>query len=133
MSFWHEGVQLTHPRLYRAFLRGVEYAPAEGVFVVRLGQFRGQIEVEDTAWWVTAYDPERGSIQLTDRSEETLRPETLSIDPDDALRCVVKRRFSARFTHAAQAQLLDCMDVRGDAVVVRVRDGWQRAPGLRPP
>ena len=25
MTFWHEGAQVTHPKLYAAFLRGVRY------------------------------------------------------------------------------------------------------------
>jgi hypothetical protein len=131
MSFWHEGARVTHPRLYRAFLRGVEFAEEEGVFIVRLGRFRGQIEVEDIAWWVVAYEADCGSIRLTDESEEPLRPETLSVDPDEALRCTVKGRFPARFTRAGQAHLLDNLDTRGEGFVLRIGERWVPVPGLR--
>ena len=113
-----------------AFLRGVEFADEEGVWVVRLGRFRGQIEVEDVPYWVTAYDAETGGVRLTDQSEELLRPETLSADPDDALRCTVKGRFPARFTRPGQIELLEHVDVRGEEVVVRVSDRWAEAPQL---
>ncbi len=118
------------PRLYRAFLRGVAFDEAEEVFVVRLGHFRGQIEVEDTAWWVVSYDAPSGSVTLTDGSAEPLSIGSLTIDPDDALRCTVKRCFPARFTRAGQAHLLDCLDEQRGALVLRVGDTWQPLPPL---
>ncbi len=130
MTFWHEGVKVTHPRLHSAFLRGVDFAEEEGVFVVRLGHFRGQIEVEDTPYWVVAYDPERGNVELTDRSDEPLRPETLSIDPDDVFRCVVKGRFPARFTREGQAHLLANLELEQGMATVRCGGAWMPAPGL---
>ncbi len=131
MTFWHEGVKVTHAKLYAAFLRGVDFAEEEGVFVVRVGHFCGQIEVEDTPYWVVSYDPERGTIGLTDRTEEPLRVETLSVDPDEVLRCTVKGRFPARFTRVGQAHLLDNLEVRGGETVVCCGDAWIPAPGLR--
>ena len=130
MTFWHEGVKVTHRRLHSAFLRGVDFAEEEGVFVVRLGHFRGQIEVEDTPYWVVAYDPERGSVELTDRSEEPLRPETLSIDTDDVLRCTVKGRFPARFTREGQAHLLTNLEMEEGVATVLCGGEWVPAPGL---
>ena len=133
MQFWHEGQRVTHPGLYRAFLRGVRFAAEEGVFVVQLGHFRGQIEVEDTPWWVILYDAERGEIELTDRTREPLAVETLECDPDGALRCTVKSRFSARFTRAGQAELLHAVEESADGWVLRA--GTSRLllpPGLAP-
>ncbi len=126
MSFWHEGQRVTHPGLYRAFLRGVRYSEPEGVFVVQIGRFRGQIEVEDVPFWVVAYGPGSGEIELTDASSEPLAAETLTSDPDEVLRCTVKGRFPARFTRAAQAHLLDALELRGDALVLRA--GRRRLP-----
>ncbi|MEE9279293.1 MAG: hypothetical protein V3V67_03885 [Myxococcota bacterium] len=130
MTFWHDGVQVTHPKLYRAFLRGVEFAEEEGIFVVRVGQFRGQIEVEDTPYWVVAYDPEPGNLTLTDETEEPLRPETLSIDPDEVVRCTVKGRFPARFTREGQSELLESLDLEGAEPAVRIGERWVAAPGF---
>ncbi len=121
MQFWHEGAPVTHPGLYRAFLRGVRFLDDPGVFVVQIGHFRGQIEVEDIPWWVVGYDPERGEIELTDRSREPLQAETLVADPDGVLRCTVKQRFAARFTRAGQATLA--------AALEETPDGWALRAG----
>ena len=119
-SFWHEGVEVTHPRLRQHFLRSVEWAEAEGTFIVRLRHFRGWLDVEDTPYFVVAYDPPTGEILLTDRSRERLRPETLSLDDDDVLRCQVKGRWSARFTQTGQAHLLDALEFDGDRLVLQL-------------
>jgi hypothetical protein len=130
MSFWHEGQPVSHPKLYAAFLRGVRYLEEEGVFVVQLGHFRGQIEVEDTPFWVVAYDPDKGEIQLTDETCELLRADTVRADPDDVLRCTVKGRFPARFTHAGQAHLLDAVESTDAGICVRAGDSWLPVSGL---
>ncbi len=130
MSFVHEGQLVTHPRLYRAFLRGVRFLEKEGVFVVQLGHFRGQIEVEDTPWWVVAYDEERGLVELTDGSREPLAAHTLRSDPDGVLRCTVKGRFSARFTRAGQAHLLDQVEERDGRWQLRAGGRWLPLPEL---
>ncbi len=126
MQFWHEGGAVSHPGLYRAFLRGVRFLEDEGVFVVQLGHFRGQIEVEDTPWWVTGYDPERGELELTDETREPLRAETLSADPDGVLRCTVKGRFPARFTRTGQADLLGALEETASGWTLRA--GAERLP-----
>jgi len=132
--FWHEGIEITHAGLHRAFLRGVRWSADEETFIVQLGRYRGWLDVEDTAFWVVTYDEPSGEIELSDRSRERLCAETLSVDPDEALRCTVKGRFPARFTRAAQAHLLDSLDLQTgsepDAVYVRVGPERVRAPGL---
>jgi len=130
--FEHDGQRITHPGLHAAFLRGVRFVDDPGVFVVQVGHFRGQIEVEDTPWWVVLYDSDTGEIELTDRTREPLRSETLVPDADGALRCGVKERFAARFTHAGQALLLDAADVVRGVCVLRAGDSWLEAPGLDP-
>jgi hypothetical protein len=127
-SFWHEGVRVTHPRLCAVLRRGVRFLEREGVFAVTLGPFRGQLEVEDVAFFVDAYDERSGRVALSDRSEEPLAADTLRVDADQALRCLVKdRRFPARFTRAAQAHLLDALEpASGEGL--RLRAGGERVP-----
>jgi hypothetical protein len=114
--FTHEGVPILNARLRAAFERGVRYLPEEGVFVVQLGRFRGQIEVEEAAFFVRAFDAATGLLSLSDRSEEPLAPETLRLSPrDGALLCTVKGGLAAggllaRFSHAAQAELLGAVE-----------------------
>lgn len=120
-SFWHEGGPVTHPRLRAQFLRSVEWSEADGAFLVRLRHFRGWLDVEDTAWFVVAYDPASGEIELTDGTRERLQPATLRVDPDGVLRCGVKRgRWDARFTHRGQAHLLDAIEPREDGLYLRI-------------
>jgi hypothetical protein len=126
-------VRVTHPRIHRALLRGVRWAGESLGFIVQIGHFRGQIDVEDTAWFVTAYDPEQGTIDLTDGSSEPLEAASLGFDADGVLRCRVKGRFPARFTHAGQAHLLDALEVREDVAYLRAGSDWVPAPGLAPP
>jgi hypothetical protein len=108
----HEGVPITHPRLRAAFDRAVRYLPEPGRFVVQLGRFRGQIEPEEAAFFVRDFDARTGTLALSDGTRERLDPGTLQPSPiDGALLCRVKRDLApacllARFTHAAQAELL---------------------------
>jgi hypothetical protein len=129
-SFWHEGVRVTHPRLHAAFRAGVRWAEAEGTFVVQLGRFRGWLDVEDTAFFVDAYDAATGELELSDRTREPLDASTLRVDPDEVLRCTVRQRFDARFTRAAQEQLADALEQVGDALFVRAGAAWLRAERL---
>jgi hypothetical protein len=112
-------VQVTHPRLARAFRRGVRWAEAERTFVVQVGPFRGWLDVEDTAFFVDAYDERTGEIALSDATREPLDAATLTTDPDDVLRCTVKTRFQARFSREAQAELLGAIDPEGDRLFLR--------------
>ena len=111
----------------------MRWAEAERTFVVQLGQFRGWLDVEDTAFFATAYDARTGELELSDRSRERLAADTLAVDADEVLRCTVKGGFAARFTRAAQAHLLDAVELDGDAIVVRAGSARLRAPGLDAP
>ena len=122
----HEGAPILNERLRAAFDRSVRYLPEEGVYVVQLGRFRGQIEIEEAAFFVRSLDSGSGRISLSDRSEEPLAPESLHVSPrDGALLCRVKRDLFApgllaRFTHAAQAQLLGAVEEKGGRVFLEI-------------
>ncbi len=115
-SWSHEGVRFRNRRLAAAFERAVRYLPGEGVFVVQLGRFRGQIEVEEAAFTVRDFDAAPGRLRLSDGSCEALDPGSLQVSPrDGALLCRVKRELVpegllARFRHAAQAALLHAVE-----------------------
>jgi hypothetical protein len=115
-SWTHEGVPILNARLRAAFDRSVRFLPNENAFVVQLGRYRGQIEVEEAGFFVRCFDAASGTLSLSDGTEEALDPETLAVSPrDGALLCRVKRDriaggLLARFRHAAQAQLLDAVE-----------------------
>lgn len=122
----HEGQPIRNRRLREHFDRSVAYLPAEQKFVVTLRQFRGEIEVEEAAFFVRSFDADTGRIALSDRSEETLDPATLTLSPrDDALLCRVKREFApegllARFDHGAHADLLQAIEETEAGPALRV-------------
>jgi hypothetical protein len=122
----HEGVAIRNRRLREVFDRSVRYAPEEGVFVVQIGRFRGQIEVEEAAFFVRAFDPGSGELHLSDASREPLDPATLRVSPrDGALLCSVKRELApprgllARFFHSAQSELLCAVEETSEGLRLR--------------
>lgn len=122
----HEEQPILHTRLRAAFDRGVRWLPGERKYVVQVGRFRGEIEVEEAAFFVREVDVARGELALSDGTREPLDPSTLSVSPHDgAWLCRVKRALEpagllARFTHAAQAELLQAVvdDAAGPALLL---------------
>jgi hypothetical protein len=121
--FTHEGQPIRHARLRAVLERGVCYEEGEGRFLVRLGPFRARIDVEATPFFVRGFDAREGSVTLSDGSREPLAADTLRSDADGALCCRVKGRFEARFTHAAQAELLSHADWIAGAPVLCLGSG----------
>ena len=135
-SWTHEGQPIKHAKLRAHFDRSVVYLPAERKYVVTLRHFRGEITVEEAAFFVRAFEVATARIALSDRSEEVLDPATLSVSPrDGALLCRVKRALApegllARFTNAAQADLLHAVDAAPSGMRLRVGGVWRDLPEL---
>ena len=132
----HEGIPIANARLRAAFDRGVRFLPAESVFVVQLGRYRGQIEIEEAGFFVRSFAPATGLVALSDGSEEVLAPGSLRVSTrDGALLCRVKRELVAagllaRFSHAAQAQLLGAVEEGSDGPLLRIAGRGVRLPAL---
>jgi hypothetical protein len=114
----HEGVPIRNARLRACFDRSVRFLAVgppeqgreaaaqraagerssiepEGVFVVQLGRFRGQIEVEEAAFFVRDFDPATGAIRLSDGTSELLDPAMLRVSArDGAGLCTIKRSLA---------------------------------------
>lgn len=135
--FTHEGFPIRNARLRALFERSVRYLPEEGKYVVQVGRFRGEIEVEEAGFFVRAVDLARGTIALSDRSEEPLEPASVrpsALNPDTLL-CTVKRGLvpgglPARFEHGAQSELLLAVEEAGDGLALRLAGRLRRLPGL---
>jgi hypothetical protein len=135
--FLHEGGPVTNRRLLAAFERGVRWLPAEGKYVVMLGHFRGQVDVEEAGFFVRGVDLDAGRVALSDGSQDrfelaSLRASTL--DPD-VLLCTVKRDLTpygvaARFTRSAQAELLVAVEEQEGALLLRVAGATHELPDL---
>lgn len=134
--FTHEGLPIANARLRALFERSVRFLPEERAYVVQVGRFRGQLEVEEAGFFVRAVDLARGVLALSDRSEEPLDPATLrpsALDPDTLL-CTVKRGLlpgglPARFEHGAQAELLLAVEETPEGLVLRLAGERHPLPG----
>ena len=122
----HEGIPVTHSRLRAAFDRGVRWLPEEQKYVVQLGRFRGQIEVEEAAFFVRSVSLEDATLRLRGGSEAPFDPATLTVSPrDGALLCRIPAPAApagllARFDRGAQAELLDAVEFDGGRAILRV-------------
>jgi hypothetical protein len=133
--FRHEGVAIRHPRLRALFERSVRYLPDQDRYVVQVGHFRGQIELEEAGFFVRGIDLAGGTLSLSDGSRERLDPMTLrpsDFDPD-VLLCTVKRALTpaglpARFEHGAQAELLLAVEEIPTGLGLRVAGGLYALP-----
>lgn len=123
-SWTHEGQPVLNRKLRERFDRSVRYLPDAGKYVVQIGRFRGEIEVEEAGFFVRLFDPDTGQILLSDFTTETLDVHRLELSPrDGALLCRVKHDLAAeglaaRFMHAAHAEFMNAVDEDGTAVVV---------------
>lgn len=132
----HEGIPLLNRKLRAAFDRSVRFLPGEGKYVVQLGRFRGEIELEEAGFFVRRFDAESGVVVLSDGSEERLDPATLRLSPrDGALLCDVKRGLAAggltaRFDHAPHAELLLAVEEREGGPGLVLAGAWHPLPEL---
>ncbi|MBW2233643.1 MAG: DUF1285 domain-containing protein [Deltaproteobacteria bacterium] len=132
----HEGQPILNRRLRECFDRSVEYLADEAKFVVRIGRFRGQIEVQEAAFFVRSIDLDSAEVALSDLTASPLDPATLALSPiDGALLCRVKRDLApagldARFSHAAQAELLDAVEDVGGGYGLRLAGSLVAFPEL---
>ncbi len=135
-SWSHEGQPIRNRKLREVFDRGVAYAQEEGVFVVCLQHFRGQIEVEEAPFFVRMLDIATGEIELSDRTRELLEVSSLELSRrDGALLCRVKRNLLpegvwARFSHAAQSELLAGVEEASEGLVLRIAGRLEPLPEL---
>lgn len=132
----HEGQPILHRRLREHLDRSVAWLPGERKFVVRLRHFRGEIEVEEAAFFVRSFDAASGRIALSDRSEEPLDPASLALSPiDGALLCRVKRALApegllARFGHGAHAELMQAVEEGEGGLALRLGGALHPFPAL---
>lgn len=112
----HEGAPIQNRKIRELFDRSVVYLPDEDKYIVKLGRFRGQIEIEEAGFFVKSIDLVQGSVHLSDGSVDRLEASSLEVSGrDGALLCRVKRALVpsgllARFSHSAQAELLGAVE-----------------------
>ena len=114
----HEGQPILNRRLREKFDRSVVYLANQGKFVVQVGRFKGEIEVEEAAFFVRMVDLPKGELKISDGTMERLDASTLHWSRiDGALLCKIGRPGStegvlARFDHSPHAELLLSIEVK---------------------
>jgi hypothetical protein len=132
----HEGQPILNRRIREKFDRSVRYLPDQAKYVVQIGRFRGEIEVEEAGFFVRDVDLDRAGVILSDGSRDALDLESLRVSElDGAYLCTVKRELApgglpARFTHAAQAEFLTAVDEGEEGLVIRLGGRLRPMPPL---
>jgi len=111
--WFHEGVEITHPRTCSLFLRSLSRG-VDQRFYVRVGEECAVVEVEDTPFLILSVtvrdDPGEGGcvyeIVLNDGSEEWLDPRGVTVEPNHVMYGRVKGATEkARFVRSAYYQI----------------------------
>jgi len=106
--FFHDGAEVSHPGMARAFASWIDRHPDDGRFILNNGYDWSYFEVVDVPFFVLGVREAEGELwlALSDGSESPLRPETLVSGPAGALYTTVKDgKFRARFSRSAQTAL----------------------------
>jgi hypothetical protein len=67
-SWTHRGRPIENRRIREKFDRSVRYLPEERKYVVQVGRFRGEIEVEEAGFFVRDVDPWGGNLGWISRT-----------------------------------------------------------------
>ena len=120
--WWHDDELVEHPKVIEAFNRGLSRAD-DGRYRLDFGSDWCFVQVDDCAFRVLVVDGDAQtglSVRLSDRTSERLNLESLEIDEEGILRCVVKGgRAKARFSREAQAAMGPFLEEENDAFFVR--------------
>ena len=127
--WWHDDECVEHPKVIEAFNRGLSPTD-DGKYRLDFGNDWCFVQVEDCAYRVLLMDVDAQtglSVRLSDRTRERLNLQSLELDEEGVLRCVVKDgKAKARFSREAQAALGPFLDEENDQFFVRW--GHQRWP-----
>lgn len=103
-TFWHQGTQVTHPRLRQALLRWLDVRGDDGRDIVRLDDKRyAYVEVEDAHLRALSarWDGDRCSVLWDDDQTEELAYGSLRQGEDHALYARVRERLRGRIAGPA--------------------------------
>lgn len=115
--FFHDGVEVTHPGMAKAFSTWIARHPDDGRYILSNGYDWSYFQVDDVPYFVVRVrlpSPENSvespQIELSDGTIEALAPDRLWLGQKDALYADVKGgAFQARFTRSAQLGLADLL------------------------
>jgi hypothetical protein len=127
--FWHEGQEIEHDGMRRAFLGWLDRL-GDGRYVLRLDAERfAYLEVDDAPLLVTSarWRGDRVYVVTNDGRERELDYASLRTAPDDALYCTVASRFGqpldARVTTAAYYPIAERIEETAAGFALRAAGG----------
>jgi uncharacterized protein len=116
--FWNGSYPIEHAAMTRAFASWIRRHPDDGRFILTNGYDWTYFTVKDAPYFVRGvHGDEHGGValELFDGTVEPLDPTGVSVSADGVLYAAVKGgAFSARFSAAAQAQIVDYIDEDSD-------------------
>ena len=133
----HEGQPILNRRLREKFDRSVVYLPNLEKYVVEVGRFKGEIEVEEAAFFVRSVDLLKGKLRISDGTTVEFDASSLHWSKFDGARlCRIERSGSqrsvlARFDHSAHSELLLSINEREEMLTLRVGGTLIVLGGLR--
>ena len=110
----HEGQPILNRRLREKFDRSVVYLPNLEKYVVEVGRFRGEIEVEEAAFFVRSVDLLIGKLHISDGTTVEFDASSLHWSKFDVSITQLIPRFSCqsarakRCSHSVSEELLLC-------------------------
>ncbi len=135
LRWWHDDEPIEHPKIIEAFNTGLR--PTEdGRFQLHLGSDWCFVQVEDAAYLVSRVEVFADGVHLwlSDRSEERLVPDTLTVDADGVFACLVKGgRAKARLSRDAQFSLGEQLEPGPKGWRLRWAGGSVELPRLQLP
>lgn len=89
--WWHDDEPVVHPKIVRAWNRGIERAP-DGRYLLRFGRDFAHVTVDDAPLTVVGLREEGGAIvlALSDERDEPLDPGTLRLSNRGVLYCTAR-------------------------------------------
>jgi hypothetical protein len=136
--FWHDGSEVTHPRLRQALLRWLDVRDDDGRDIVKLDDVRyAYVEVEDAHLRAASarWDGDRCTVQWDDGSEEELDYAHLAERADHAIATRARGgRLRGTIGGAAHQTVTQRIAPAGDGFVLRAagRDWPISAPAPGP-
>jgi hypothetical protein len=128
--FFHDGALVEHPKLARALASWVSRHPDDRRYILTNGYDWTYFEVEDVPFFVHAVreQPDGIHLELTDGSDEWLRPEQTRVLSDGGVVTAVKHQapggpYEAKFQRAALVDLAECLEEDASGHVRLTRSG----------
>ncbi len=113
-SFWHQGTQISHPRITLALLKWLDVRDTDQRPILRFDENRyAYVDVDEAMLLIVSvhWDDDHPQAILNDGSREPLAVDALYVGPDSAIYTVARgRRLSARLTPRATQSLSGHLD-----------------------